>query len=466
MGSFWLVFLRLLKQFCSVALVCIFITVVIPSDLWAFKYGDVVWSVSDFYSFFPKNEWRSVADDKKDGIITGFLKQNVAAQNALNLGLNYSEDVEKKLSARYKMLMVNEYYMRHFLGSLIPYSAISFCKQNLKREVYAKHILFSLDGVSNKDSVFVLAKTLKDSIDNGENFGLLASRYSSDPSVGVNGGDLGWVQIGKTVPVFQNALFSLCSGCVEVVETDFGVHVVSVDSSRFSSYNEMDDNLYNDYVFRFASAYIEESLKDVAAAHDTLLIRDANISFNRDAFKELVLLLDDELKRKNGKRKDVNIIEILKGFSKGLVLYDSEVLSGAWFANKIETTLHRVSFYSSVDDMINDFNMILLRDIVYKKAENLKLNENFSFNNQYTVVMLGLYEKAYLKWLTDNVAMPTKQEVETYHKENQSEQDLNLAYKSIETILLQKKQKEAKSLFEKSIEDRVNILINTEWYND
>ena len=461
-----MIFLRLLKQLCSVALVCVFISVVTPSDQWAFKYGDVVWSVSDFYSFFPKNEWRSIADDKKNGIITSFLKQNVAAQNALDLGLNHSEDVEKKLSARYKMLMVNEYYMRHFLGSLIPYSAISFCKQNLKREVYAKHILFSLEGVSNKDSVFVLAKALKDSIDSGENFGLLANRYSSDPSVGINGGDLGWVQIGKTVPIFQNALFSLCSGCVEVVETDFGVHVVSVDSSRSSSYNDMDDNLYNDYVFRFASAYIKESLKDVAAEHDTLLIKDANISFNRAALEELVLLLDGELKRKSGKRKDVNIIEILKGFSKGLVLYDSEVLSGAWFANKIETTLHRVSFYASVDNIINDFTMILLRDIVYKKAEKLKLNESFSFSNQYNVVMLGLYEKAYLKWLADNVVVPTKREVELYHKENQSKQDLSMAYKSIETILLQKKQKEAKSSFEKSIENRTNILINAEWYND
>jgi len=466
MGSFWLIFLRLLKQFCSAGLVFVFVSVVTPTDLWAFKYGDVVWNASDFYGFFPKNEWNSVADDKKDGIITSFLKQNVAAQNALDLGLNYSEDVERKLSARYKMLMVNEYYMRHFLGSLIPYSAISFCKQNLKREVYAKHILFSLEGVSNKDSVFVLAKALKDSIDSGESFGLLANRYSSDPSVGVNSGDLGWVQIGKTIPTFQNTLFSLCNGCVEVVETDFGIHVVSVDSSRSSSYSEMGDNLYNDYVFRFASAYIEESLKDAAAAHDTLLIKDANISFNRAAFKELVLLLDDELKRKNGKRKDVNIIEILKGFSKGLVLYGSEVLSGAWFANKIETTLHRVSFYASVDDMISDFNMILLRDIVYKKAENLNLNESFSFNSQYTVVKLGLYEKAYMKWLTDNVVVPTRQEIELYHKENQSEKDLSLAYKSIETILLQKKQKEVKSLYEKSIEDRVNILINTEWYND
>ena len=320
--------------------------------------------------------------------------------------------------------------------------------------------------MSNKDSVFVFDKTLKDSIDSGESFGLLASRYSSDPSVGVNGGDLGWVQIGKTVSIFQNALFSLCNGCVEVVETDFGVHVVSVDSSRSSSYNEMDDNLYNDYVFRFASAYIKESLKDVAAEHDTLLIKDANISFNRAALEELVLLLDDELKRKNGKRKDVNIIEILKGFSKGLVLYDSEVLSGAWFANKIETTLHRVSFYASVDNIINDFTMILLRDIVYKKAEKLKLNESFSFSSQYNIVMLGLYEKAYLKWLADNVVVPTNQEVELYHKENQSKQDLNMAYKSIETILLQKKQKEAKSSFEKSIENRTNILINAEWYND
>ena len=127
MGSFWLVFLRLLKQFCSAGLVFVFVSSVTPADLWAFKYGDVVWNASDFYGFFPKNEWRSVADDKKDGIITSFLKQNVAAQNALDLGLNYSEDVERKLSARYKMLMVNEYYMRHFLGSLIPYSAISFC---------------------------------------------------------------------------------------------------------------------------------------------------------------------------------------------------------------------------------------------------------------------------------------------------------------------------------------------------
>ena len=34
------------------------------------------------------------------------------------------------------MLLVNEYYMRHFLGSLIPPSALFFCEQQLKKEVW------------------------------------------------------------------------------------------------------------------------------------------------------------------------------------------------------------------------------------------------------------------------------------------------------------------------------------------
>ena len=147
----------------------------------------------------------------------------------------------------------------------------------------------------NKDSLYSVASSVKDSVLMGFKFSDLALKHSSDPSVGVNDGSLGWVQIGKTVPSFQTALFSLCVGCLGVVETDFGIHVVGVDSVRSSHYNNMDKNLYDDYVFRFASAYIEESLKDVAALHDTLLLKNENIVFNDRALLELVSLLDDEL---------------------------------------------------------------------------------------------------------------------------------------------------------------------------
>ena len=451
---------------CCLSLV-LFVSFLFCSNSWVAEYDGHVWYESDFYRFYPEHDWNTVGDkDKKNSILTAFLKQNVAAQQALSLGLNYSFDVDKKIVARHKMLLVNEYYMRHFLGSLIPYSSLVFCGEHLKNEVYAKHILFPLSEGVNKDSLYSVASSVKDSVLMGFKFSDLALKHSSDPSVGVNDGSLGWVQIGKTVPSFQTALFSLCVGCLGVVETDFGVHVVGVDSVRSSHYNNMDKNLYDDYVFRFASAYIEESLKEAAALHDTLLLKNENIVFNDRALLGLVSLLDDELLKKGGKRNDVNLSDILKSYQKVLVSYKGDLLSGAWFANKIETTLHRSAFYSSLDEIKNDFKMILLRDIVYNKALGLGLQNNYSFNSQYLPVKLGVYEKAYVGWLVESVNPPTQDEVEAYYTQNNKGASLQKQYKSIETILLQQKQKDIKLLYEESIKNRENIKINVEWFND
>ena len=462
-----LILLNLLARLnrCCLSLV-LFVSFLFCSNSWVAEYDGHVWYESDFYRFYPEYDWGVIDDkDTKNSILTAFLKQNVAAQQALSLGLNYSFDVDKKIVARHKMLLVNEYYMRHFLGSLIPYSSLVFCGEHLKNEVYAKHILFPVGEGINKDSLYSVASSVKDSVLMGFKFSDLALKHSSDPSVGVNDGSLGWVQIGKTVPSFQTALFSLCVGCLGVVETDFGVHVVGVDSVRSSHYNNMDKNLYDDYVFRFASAYIEESLKDVAALHDTLLLKNENIAFNDSALLELVSLLDDELLKKGGKRNDVNLSDVLRSYQKVLVSYKGDLLSGAWFANKIETTLHRSAFYSSLDEIKNDFKMILLRDIVYNKALGLGLQNNYSFNSQYLPVKLGVYEKAYMSWLVESVNPPTQDEVEAYYTQNNKGVSLQKQYKSIETILLQQKQKDIKLLYEESIKNRENIKVNMEWFN-
>ena len=57
----------------------------------------------------------------------------------------------------------------------------------------------------------------------------------------------------------------------------------------------------------------------------------------------VVELLDDELIKKGGKRKDVSVLEVLKSYPKVLAMYNSEYIGGAWFANKIESTF---LFYS------------------------------------------------------------------------------------------------------------------------
>ena len=64
---------------------------------------------------------------------------------------------------------------------------------------------------------------------NGGDFAQLAQTHSEDPGSAENGGDLGVIVPGQTVPLFEAALFALEEdGLSEVVETPFGFHVIQM----------------------------------------------------------------------------------------------------------------------------------------------------------------------------------------------------------------------------------------------
>ena len=434
------------------------------SDAWVAKSGAFTWYESDFYRFFPKDQWLTVEGvDKKTKILDSFLTQNVAAERAVVLGLEHAPDINKKLFSRFNMLMVNEYYMQYFLEQHIPMSATYFCSENLKKDVYVKHVLLS-DSDSSSVSLN-RALEIKKLVLQGESFSALAVENSVDPSVSQNQGVLGWVSIGNTVPAFQNVIFDLCLGCVDVVKTDFGYHVVVVDSIRDSRYSFMSKEEYNDYVFRFSSAYIEGSLKGLASEHDSLLLISKGVLFDMLTLESLIRDLDVVLKSKKGNRQDVDLINVLNSNPGVVVIYDGNYLSSSWFANKIERSLHRASFYSSVEEIKKDFEIMLLRDIVYNEGLIMGLNNNYSFNKQFVPVRLGVLEKAYLNFLVDGVEKPSKEAVEKYYVDSNASGDLSVAYKSIETILLQKAQEDVKAVFFNSVIERKDIKINKEWFN-
>jgi len=63
----------------------------------------------------------------------------------------------------------------------------------------------------------------------GKDFAGLAKQYSSDPGSAQQGGDLGFFQQGQMVPPFDKAAFSMKPGQTsDLVETDFGVHIIRV----------------------------------------------------------------------------------------------------------------------------------------------------------------------------------------------------------------------------------------------
>ena len=63
----------------------------------------------------------------------------------------------------------------------------------------------------------------------GKDFAALAKEHSQDPGSAVQGGDLGFFTQGQMVGPFNDAAFSLAPGTTsELVETDFGFHIISV----------------------------------------------------------------------------------------------------------------------------------------------------------------------------------------------------------------------------------------------
>lgn len=79
------------------------------------------------------------------------------------------------------------------------------------------------------------AEELLERVRAGEDFAELATEHSQDPASAEAGGDLGWFRRGLMVDEFDEAAFSLLEGGIsDVVETEFGYHIILVERVRFA----------------------------------------------------------------------------------------------------------------------------------------------------------------------------------------------------------------------------------------
>jgi peptidyl-prolyl cis-trans isomerase D len=70
----------------------------------------------------------------------------------------------------------------------------------------------------------------------GGDFAKLAEKYSDDPGSAKNGGELGWIGRGRTVPEFEKAAFSLGKGQTsDLVKSSYGFHIIHVEDKQDGS---------------------------------------------------------------------------------------------------------------------------------------------------------------------------------------------------------------------------------------
>ncbi|PXX98529.1 peptidylprolyl isomerase [Halomonas sp. LBP4] len=105
--------------------------------------------------------------------------------------------------------------------------------QGVIEEHRARHILIDLTPERDDDQARRLAEQLRDRLEAGESFAALAQEYSGDRGSAMNGGELGWVRPGQTVPAFEEALEDLEIGEISApVRSQFGYHLIQVGERR------------------------------------------------------------------------------------------------------------------------------------------------------------------------------------------------------------------------------------------
>lgn len=105
-------------------------------------------------------------------------------------------------------------------------------------QTHVRHILIKTSELVPDAEARSRLLEIKKRIENGASFAEQAKRYSEDGSAG-QGGDLGWISPGDTVPEFEKAMNALQAGEMGgPVQTGFGWHLIQVIERRTTDVSE------------------------------------------------------------------------------------------------------------------------------------------------------------------------------------------------------------------------------------
>jgi peptidyl-prolyl cis-trans isomerase D len=128
---------------------------------------------------------------------------------------------------------IEQYYQQHQKDFQVP------------EEVKVRHILIKVaTGADAKTDAAAKQKAedLLKKIKAGGDFDSLAKANSDDPGSKDQGGELGMIQRGVTVPPFENAAFALQPGQIsDVIKTQFGYHILKVEEKQTAHLKPLDE---------------------------------------------------------------------------------------------------------------------------------------------------------------------------------------------------------------------------------
>jgi peptidyl-prolyl cis-trans isomerase SurA len=223
--------------------VLIGVALITSSFLVAQNQGDVLLTiegdeitVSEFMAIYNKNNVEIESAEKKN------------VEDYLDLYLNFKLKVHEAEVQGYDTVSAFQNELGGYVGQLAaPYLVDNQFTEDLikeafersKWEVKSSHIMIKIpENPTPKDTANAwvkINKIYKEALTDS-NFADLAAKYSDDPSVTKNGGDLGYFSAFRMVYPFETAAFTTPVGSVsKPIRTSYGYHIIKVIDKRPAS---------------------------------------------------------------------------------------------------------------------------------------------------------------------------------------------------------------------------------------
>ena len=190
---------------------------------------------------------------KKDDILKGLHPADAELKAYFDLNQkNYVNSIPEKRQFKYvvfdtsKQLAQTQVTQQDFQ----TYYDAHHDEYRVPEQVNVRHILIKspLPGPDGKvdpkamDAARAKAQDVLKQVKAGGNFADLAKKYSDDPGSAKNGGSLGFIGRGRTVPEFEKAAFSLPKGGTsDLVQSSYGFHIIHVDDKQDAHLKSVDE---------------------------------------------------------------------------------------------------------------------------------------------------------------------------------------------------------------------------------
>lgn len=221
--------------------------------------------------------------------------------------------------------------------------------------LHVAHILFAYpkEGTA-QDSAAVRthAEAVLQQIQQGADFGQLATRYSGDPGSAKKAGELPWFSVGEMVGPFEDAAYQLTTpGQVSgLVETRLGYHIIKLlERKERASFQEEEKSL------RRKMGQGERNF-ELYQAFDERLKKEYGYQFYPEAYAELQALCDSYFPTSK------EFIEQAKELTKPLIHVDGKDVTQAEFAYYMQRAPFSTKTYAG--DFMQEVFDLFVRDIV------------------------------------------------------------------------------------------------------